>query len=327
MWRILNKGQFASKLHQSRNTKATLGRHYRVGPGVFGYSERVPSAQQPNKRVESTSQLEVQCIKDAYRRHGFLLADLDPLKLWTNNDAVPELDLTAYGLSPSSTVTESGQEVSVEQLTSKLQRAYCSKITAEFMHLLNTGEREWFAEQFESTIEAGPTKEERLKSAALMIRSQALDKFLSVKFPMVKRYSGEGAESAIPFYYNLLEESAQYGVKEVIWGGAHRGRLSLHTVLFEYPVAQLFRKMRGKLEFPEDVHGSGDVLTHNTCHFDYATPNGTIHVSTIPNPSHLEVPTPMAVGKARGRARSLNVGDYAGGRAGDGQLCGPVSWQ
>lgn len=95
--------------------------------------------------------------------------------------------------------------------------------------------------------------------------------------------------------------------------------------------------MRGKLEFPEDVQGSGDVLTHNSkrqvfgnsymppiplaCHFDYATPNGTVHVSTIPNPSHLEVPTPMAVGKARGRARSLNVGDYAGGRAGDGVLC------
>lgn len=50
-------------------------------------------------------------------------------------------------------------------------------------------------------------------------------------------------------------------------------------------------------------------------------PHGSLHLSTVPNPSHLEVAGPVAVGKARGRARTLGLGDYAeGGRPGDGVL-------
>lgn len=86
-------------------------------------------------------------------------------------------------------------------------------------------------------------------------------------------------------------------------------------------------------EFPPDVQGSGDVISHLSrycliinnrivldCHHDYKGPNGEVHLSTIPNPSHLEVACSVGSGKARARARTLNVGDYAGGRVGDAIL-------
>lgn len=73
-------------------------------------------------------------------------------------------------------------------------------------------------------------------------------------------------------------------------------------------------------EFPDDVQGSGDVLSHLNCHYDFEGPNGQVHLSTIPNPSHLEVACSVGSGKARARARTLAVGDYSGGRVGDAIL-------
>ncbi|KAK5981291.1 hypothetical protein GCK32_018978, partial [Trichostrongylus colubriformis] len=90
---------------------------------------------------------------------------------------------------------------------------------------------------------------------------------------------------------------------KIFVGIAHRGRLNLLTEMMQFPVVQMFRKMRGKPEFPDDVHGSGDVLSHFTSSFDHQTPEGTVHVSMLPNPSHLEAVNPVTMGKARARAR------------------------
>ncbi|VDM60626.1 unnamed protein product [Angiostrongylus costaricensis] len=93
--------------------------------------------------------------------------------------------------------------------------------------------------------------------------------------------------------------------------------------MMQFPVVQMFRKMKGKPEFPDNIQGSGDVLSHLTSSFDHQCAGGTVHISMLPNPSHLEAVNPVAMGKARARARSLGVGDYSkdrSARVGDGVL-------
>ncbi|KAI1720525.1 dehydrogenase e1 component domain-containing protein [Ditylenchus destructor] len=183
-------------------------------------------------------------------------------------------------------------------------------------------ERQWFARHYEQFLADGVRVQDKIAALEVMLKAKAWENFLAVKFPTLKRYSGEGSEAAMGLYSYLLEDSPNYGVKEFIFEGAHRGKLALQTIIFRYPAAQLFRKIRGKPEFPDNIQGSGDVLTHQISHFDYVTREGEqMHVSTLPNPSHLEVSLPVATGKARGRGQTLRLGDYGSGRVGDGILC------
>ncbi|KAJ1369665.1 putative 2-oxoglutarate dehydrogenase E1 component DHKTD1 mitochondrial [Parelaphostrongylus tenuis] len=125
------------------------------------------------------------------------------------------------------------------------------------------------------------------------------------------------------FFSEVFDSAPEKDLKQIFIGIAHRGRLNLLSEMMQFPVVQMFRKMRGKPEFPENVQGSGDVLSHLTSSFDHQCPEGTVHISMLPNPSHLEAVNPVAMGKARARARSLGVGDYSKDRAarvGDGVL-------
>ncbi|CAK5010794.1 unnamed protein product [Meloidogyne enterolobii] len=123
------------------------------------------------------------------------------------------------------------------------------------------------------------------------------------------------------FFHQLLEDCSQYGIQEFFWGGAHRGRLALQNVLFQYPTGQLFRKLCGMREAPEDISGIGDVSSHLHSDFNYKTINdNNVHVSTLPNPSHLEATIATLYGKARAKAQTLRIGDYGGQVVGEGIL-------
>ena len=79
------------------------------------------------------------------------------------------------------------------------------------------------------------------------------------------------------------------GIEDIVTCIAHRGRLNLMTCLLEYPPQIMFRKMRGLREFPPDVAGTGDVLSHLTATVDLKYGEDSVHVTMVPNPSHLEV--------------------------------------
>ncbi|EPB71732.1 dehydrogenase E1 component [Ancylostoma ceylanicum] len=222
---------------------------------------------------------------NAFRRYGYLQAQLDPLGLQAEKD-VPELNPEIYGLSPNDALP--GKELSLNDLAEQLRLIYCGPMAIEFMHINvrdlafdNWEERQWLAQNFENAVADELRNEERVKLAKLMLRC------------------------------------------EIFIGIAHRGRLNLLSEMMQFPVVQMFRKMKGKPEFPDGVQGSGDVLSHLTSSFDHKSPEGTVHISMLPNPSHLEAVNPVAMGKARARARSLGVGDYSkerSARTGDGVL-------
>lgn len=204
-----------------------------------------------------------------------------------------------------------------------MREQYCGKIAVEFMHLQRESERNWFGEKFEAKNSVIILDSEKINALIIMLKAKAWEQFLAQKFPTLKRYSGEGAESVLALTLALIEDSSKFNISQVIIGGSHRGRIALQTVLFNFPASQLFRKMRGMAEFPPDVSGAGDVLTHQHSHFDFTSTDGSIvHISTLPNPSHLEANLPVTVGKCRARAQTFRMGDYStrNARVGDGIL-------
>lgn len=87
----------------------------------------------------------------------------------------------------------------------------------------------------------------------------------------------------------------------------------------------MFRKMRGLSEFPENSAAIGDVLSHLTSSVDLDFgSHRPVHVTLLPNPSHLEAINPVAVGKTRARQQTLLDGDYSpesSAQPGDKVLC------
>uniref|UniRef100_A0A2K6D1C0 2-oxoadipate dehydrogenase complex component E1 n=1 Tax=Macaca nemestrina TaxID=9545 RepID=A0A2K6D1C0_MACNE len=141
----------------------------------------------------------------------------------------------------------------------------------------------------------------------------------------MKRYGGEGAESMMGFFHELLKMSAYSGITDVIIGMPHRGRLNLLTGLLQFPPELMFRKMQGLSEFPENFSATGDVLSHLTSSVDLDFgAHHPLHVTMLPNPSHLEAVNPVAVGKTRGRQQSRQDGDYSpdnSAQPGDRVIC------
>uniref|UniRef100_A0AAY4BQT1 2-oxoadipate dehydrogenase complex component E1 n=1 Tax=Denticeps clupeoides TaxID=299321 RepID=A0AAY4BQT1_9TELE len=216
-------------------------------------------------------------------------------------------------------------EASLEDVVHYLDRVYCGGISVETVQLQTPQEREWLAERFEELKDETFCPEERRRLARLMLESQEFDHFLATKFATVKRYGGEGAESMMGFFHELFRLASYSGVTDVIVGMPHRGRLNLLTGLLRFPPELMFRKMRGLSEFPEDSPAIGDVLSHLTSSVDLDFGAGRpLHVTMLPNPSHLEAINPVAMGKTRGRQQVERDGDYStegSARPGDKVLC------
>uniref|UniRef100_A0A8C5BQT4 2-oxoadipate dehydrogenase complex component E1 n=1 Tax=Gadus morhua TaxID=8049 RepID=A0A8C5BQT4_GADMO len=216
-------------------------------------------------------------------------------------------------------------QASAEEVVSYLEGVYCGPISVETSQLSTLEEREWMAERFEELRQHTFSPEERRRLATIMLQSQEFDHFLATKFATVKRYGGEGAESMMGFFDELFHQSAHSGVTDVIIGMPHRGRLNLLTGLLKCPPELMFRKMRGLSEFPEGSPSIGDVLSHLTSsvHLELGAAR-PLHVTMLPNPSHLEAVNPVTQGKARARQQLRGEGDYSledGARPGDRVIC------
>ncbi|KAI6238223.1 putative 2-oxoglutarate dehydrogenase E1 component DHKTD1-like protein, mitochondrial [Aphelenchoides fujianensis] len=306
----------------ARSRRSAVGnppqsRAYHYKETIFGFSNNSLLSSPPLEFPEVDRSLNE--VIDAFRRFGFRAADLDPLGLEdaSNKEILRNLLSTLKTEEP---VFYQGFNRSAAELIAHLESLYCGKIGIEFAHLHSAKEQKWLAHEFETSKSHEFTADEKKQIAELLMQTLAFEKFLETKIPTLKRYSGEGSEAAVPFHWHIFERAPLYELKEIVWGGAHRGRSGLHTILFGLQPEILLRKIRGMTEFPEDVQGSGDVISHLNCHHDFRGPHGSVHLSTVPNPSHLEVAGSVANGKARGRARTLNSGDYAGGRVGDSVL-------
>ncbi|XP_046352176.2 probable 2-oxoglutarate dehydrogenase E1 component DHKTD1, mitochondrial isoform X1 [Haliotis rufescens] len=308
---------------------------YHARSGVFGFKARqsqesndfAPTVDQLRNRTENAN---VFRLVEAYRQFGHKKARLDPLGITQIGDP-PELSLSQFGLTPNQTVASldgiyngSQGQITVSDLITQLEHTYCSHVAGEFSHLQTEEERNWFAAAMETKGHMSLQADRRVDLAKLMLRCQAFDHFLANKFTTVKRYGGEGGESMMGVFDEVFRKSASNDMSDVVLCMPHRGRLNFLTCMLDFPPVLLFRKMQGKTELPEGAKGTGDVLSHSYTSVDLEHGGKSVHVSIIPNPSHLEANNPVAVGKTRAKQLYVGEGDYAPGdegQAGEKVLC------
>jgi 2-oxoglutarate dehydrogenase E1 component len=244
----------------------------------------------------------------AYRMRGHLHADLDPLKL-KPDDPAPELDPGTYGFTeadydrPIFIDNVLGLEfATVREMLAILQRTYCSTVGVEFMHINDPEAKQWIQERME-----GPDKEIKFtangKKAILnkLVEAEGFEKFLDVKYTGVRRFGLDGSESLVPALEQIIKRGGALGVKDIVLGMAHRGRLNVLTQVMMKPHRALFHEFKGGAYYSEDVEGSGDVKYHLGASSDREFDGNWVHLSLTANPSHLEIVDPVVLGKARAK--------------------------
>ncbi len=242
---------------------------------------------------------------NAYRFLGHLRARTNPLE--ENPVADPgELTLAYHHLTEadldSSFNTGSltaPASMTLAQILDQLQKTYCGSIGVEYMHIPGTTEKRWLQHQLEG-VQTVPeySDSERIHILERLTAAEMLERHLHSQYVGQKRFSLEGAESLIPLLDELIQHAGAAGVREIVFGMAHRGRLNVLVNILGKSPELLFR------EFEEqglETRRSGDVKYHKGFASDMNTPGGPIHLAMAFNPSHLEIVGPVVEGAVRAR--------------------------
>ncbi|BBI21238.1 2-oxoglutarate dehydrogenase subunit E1 [Qipengyuania flava] len=240
-----------------------------------------------------------------YRVRGHLAANLDPLGL-SHREVPEDLTLEWHGFD--------GQEarevyvggvfgfewVKVSELYEALRATYCGNVGLEYMHITDTEERRFLQDKFETPEDTIQFTEEGKKAIlAAVIRGEQYEAFLGKKYVGTKRFGLDGGESMIPALEAVIKYGGQLGVREIIYGMAHRGRLNVLANVMGKPYKVIFHEFSGGSANPDDVGGSGDVKYHLGTSTDREFDGINVHMSLVPNPSHLEAVNPVVLGKSR----------------------------
>ncbi|ABE61432.1 2-oxoglutarate dehydrogenase E1 component [Nitrobacter hamburgensis X14] len=244
----------------------------------------------------------------AYRMRGHFHARLDPLGLEPARDH-EELDPRAYGFTDADMDRKIfldhvlGLEYgTLREIVAICERTYCQTLGVEFMHISNGAQKGWIQERIEGPDkEISFTPEGRRAILKKLVEAEGFEKFCDVKFTGTKRFGLDGGESLIPALEQIIKRGGNLGVKEIVIGMPHRGRLNVLTQVMGKPHRALFHEFKGGSANPDVVEGSGDVKYHLGASSDREFDNNRIHLSLTANPSHLEIVDPVVLGKVRAK--------------------------
>jgi 2-oxoglutarate dehydrogenase E1 component len=244
----------------------------------------------------------------AYRMRGHFHAKLDPLGLEPPRDH-EELDPRSYGFVEADLDRKIFLDhvlgldyASLREIVAICERTYCQTLGVEFMHISNGAQKAWIQERIEGPDkEISFTPEGRRAILNKLIEAEGFEKFCDLKFTGTKRFGLDGAESLIPALEQIIKRGGNLGVKEIVVGMPHRGRLNVLTQVMGKPHRALFHEFKGGSANPDAVEGSGDVKYHLGTSSDREFDNNKIHLSLTANPSHLEIVDPVVLGKVRAK--------------------------
>ena len=252
----------------------------------------------------------------AYRIRGHLAADLDPLGL-REPTPHPELDPKSYGFTeadmdrPIFIDNVLGLQIaSMRQILDIVKRTYCGTFALQYMHISDPEQSAWLKERIEGYgKEITFTREGRRAILNKLVEAEGFEKFLHVKYMGTKRFGLDGGESLIPAMEQIIKRGGNLGVKEIVIGMPHRGRLSVLANVMGKPYRAIFNEFQGGSFKPEDVDGSGDVKYHLGASSDREFDGNEVHLSLTANPSHLEAVNPVVLGKVRAKQAQMNDTD------------------
>ncbi|MEI8274583.1 MAG: 2-oxoglutarate dehydrogenase E1 component [Hyphomicrobiales bacterium] len=244
----------------------------------------------------------------AYRMRGHFHAKLDPLEIAVEPNET-ELDPRSYGFEEADLDRKIfldkvlGLEfASMREIVAILRRTYCQTLGVEFMHISNAEQKSWIQQRIEGRDkEITFTREGKRAILNKLVEAEGFEKYLDVKFTGTKRFGLDGGESLIPALEQIIKRGGNLGVKEIILGMSHRGRLNVLTQVMAKPHRVLFHEFKGGSATPDDIEGSGDVKYHLGASSDREFDNNKVHLSLTPNPSHLEIVDPVTLGKVRAK--------------------------
>jgi 2-oxoglutarate dehydrogenase E1 component len=279
-----------------------------------GYELGGSSAVTIQRVSESQAQAQAHIARliDGYRRLGHFLARLDPLSAARKD--LELLNLSEFGFTNLDLSQEfaTGNLVglshgSLNEILGWLRETYCRTIGVEYMHIQDTHIRRWLQERMEP-VRNRPDLARRRKLRILMKLHYAVlfERFLHTRYPGQKRFSLEGAETLIPILDVIVEKGPDLGVREIVLGMTHRGRLNVLANILQKPYELIFAEFEG-IVLPDSVAGDGDVKYHLGFSCDYVTAKGgRVHLSLTPNPSHLEAVGPVVEGRVRAKQRQYH---------------------
>jgi 2-oxoglutarate dehydrogenase E1 component len=304
-----------------------------------------PGALAPDRKsqaaLDGRDHARIALLVNAYRDLGHLLAHLDPLS--EPRRTHPLLEISEFGfdqadlsrtydthpfifrLAPSG--AGASRLATLEELLDALRETYCRTIGVESMHIRDTRIRRWLQERMEPCRNYpnfdGQKKQWILKS---LHYAELFERFLQSRFVGQKRFSLEGAETLIPLLEAIVENAAVTGVREIVIGMTHRGRLNVLANILRKPYQEIFAEFEENF-LPASSDGDGDVKYHLGFSGDRTVEKvsgpfsaaglgknlqnipaekgpdtfSTIHLSLSPNPSHLELVDPVVEGRTRAK--------------------------
>jgi len=270
--------------------------------------EKVSAVSAADVRSATIDSIRALMMVRTYRVRGHLVANLDPLGL-EERPMHTELEPGTYGFGPGDMdrpIFMDGvlglETATIREILVILKRTYCSNFGVEFMHINDPEEKSWIQRKIE-----GRDKEiqfsDRGKIAILnkLIEAVQFERFLGKKFTGTKRFGLDGGEGMVPALEGIMKTGGQMGLKEIVIGMPHRGRLNVLANVMQKPYRAIFNEFSGGSAKPEDVQGSGDVKYHLGTSADREFDGNKIHLSLNANPSHLEAVNPVVIGKVRAK--------------------------
>ncbi|MBT5813465.1 MAG: 2-oxoglutarate dehydrogenase E1 component [Opitutales bacterium] len=278
----------------------------------LGLTTPSKSANATEGHTIASKQMNVSSLIYRYRSVGHTQANLDPLS--GPPPANPDLNLEEFGLLESDLDQEfdsghflNGSKIKLKSLIEALEKTYCGTIGYEYIHMQNTEARRWIQQKIEP-LQGGIEFSDKIKNRVLrkVYAAETFERFLHTRYTGQKRFSLEGGETLIPCLDNVLEHCGRLGIKEVVMGMAHRGRLNVLANTLKKSYEFVFEEF-GDNYVPNTVAGDGDVKYHLGYKKVIETKESHIvEIRLASNPSHLEAVNPIVQGKARARQRILN---------------------
>ena len=272
-------------------------------------AEAQPTASVDAVRGATLDSLRAIMMIRAFRMRGHLKANLDPLGIATTPGDASELDPATYGFSeadydrPIFLDYVLGLETStIREILTILRRTYCGNVGVQYMHISDPKEKAWLQARIEGRDkEIVFTKEGKIAILKKLIETEGFEKFLHRRFPGTKRFGLDGGESLVPALEQIIKRGGALGVKDIIIGMPHRGRLNVLAAVMGKPYQVIFHEFQGGSSLPSDVEGSGDVKYHLGASSDREFDGNSVHLSLTANPSHLEIVNPVVIGKVRAK--------------------------
>ncbi len=285
--------------------------HSEIQAFFYEAAKRKTTFKSEGQVAENTLQRHVDELVDAYREHGHLMAEVNPmaektaevpLQLMLSTHQLKESDLSHTFAAPPQ-LLKGKTSATLKDIRDALKKTYCGRISIEYMYIRDFSESQWLQSIFENT-QATPhfSSEQKKNILTQLVAADGLEKYLGSRYVGQKRFSLEGGDSFMPLMHEMTHRLSNQGAREVVIGMAHRGRLNVLVNLMGKEPQALLDEFEGK--YKDKRNTSGDVKYHKGFSSDIKTAEGDLHLSLAFNPSHLEMISPVVLGSVRARQQA-----------------------